>query len=158
MVIKLTLGITFIIGAVFAFIATLSRQRKQVQFAYHEMHALTMLIYAAAILIFGNSIQEIIFFSYFLFIFYAFSEIIFGSWIFNLAKKIVFKILIIRILLGLMTGIATIVAMNYTDFTVEIFGVLFILVGINILLYVPVVKRTWFNNVTQSLPVENKSR
>lgn len=137
---KFTLGITLTVGAIFAFIASLSRQRIQIRFAYHEMHALAMLVYGVSILLFCNTFEKIISFSSFLFIFYAFSEIIFCNWIFNLAQKVVFKIVIIRLLLGLVIGIGTIVAMNYTEFTLEIFGVLFIMIGINIILYVPVMK------------------
>ncbi|MFY7734594.1 MAG: hypothetical protein ACOVSR_13995 [Bacteroidia bacterium] len=37
-------------------------------------------------------------------------------------------------------GIGTVVAMNYPDFTLRLYGVLFILVGINIMFYVPVMR------------------
>lgn len=145
--IKLTLGIPLTVGAIFAFIAALSRHRKQVQFAYHEMHALTMLVYGVTILLFSNTLEKIISFSSFLFIFYAFSEIIFCIWLFNLAQKVVFKIVIVRLLLGLVIGIGTVVAMSYTEFTLEIFGVLLTMVGINIVLYVPVMKEREINHI-----------
>jgi hypothetical protein len=41
----------------------------------------------------------------------------------------------------LIIGIGTIVALNYT-YTFQIFGVLFMLLGLNIILYVPVMKST----------------
>jgi hypothetical protein len=129
-----------IVGAIFAFITAFSRQRQQVQFAYHEMHALAMLAYGISLILLCNSSEKLIAFTSFLFIFYAFSEIIFCNWLFNLAQKVVFKILAIRALLGLLIGIGTVVAMNYTEFTIQIFGAMFILVGINIILYVPVMK------------------
>jgi uncharacterized membrane protein HdeD (DUF308 family) len=138
--IKITLGISLIVGAIFAFITAFSRQRQQVQFAYHEMHALAMLAYGISLILLCNSSEKLIAFTSFLFIFYAFSEIIFCNWLFNLAQKVVFKILAIRALLGLLIGIGTVVAMNYTEFTIQIFGAMFILVGINIILYVPVMK------------------
>jgi uncharacterized membrane protein HdeD (DUF308 family) len=139
-IIKITLGISLIVGAIFAFITAFSRQRQQVQFAYHEMHALAMLAYGISLILLCNSSEKLIAFTSFLFIFYAFSEIIFCNWLFNLAQKVVFKILAIRALLGLLIGIGTVVAMNYTEFTIQIFGAMFILVGINIILYVPVMK------------------
>jgi uncharacterized membrane protein HdeD (DUF308 family) len=49
-IIKITLGVSWIVGAIFAFISAFSRQRKQVQFAYHEMHALAMLVYGISLL------------------------------------------------------------------------------------------------------------
>lgn len=137
---KITLGISLIVGAIFAFITAFSRQRQQVQFAYHEMHALAMLVYGISLILLCNSIEKLIAFTAFLFIFYAFSEIIFCNWLFNLAQKVVFRIIAIRALLGLTIGIGTVVAMNYTEFTIQIFGAMFILVGINIILYVPVMK------------------
>jgi uncharacterized membrane protein HdeD (DUF308 family) len=139
-IIKITLGISLIVGAIFAFITAFSRQRQEVQFAYHEMHALAMLVYGISLILLCNSTEKLISFTAFLFIFYAFSEIIFCNWLFNLAQKVVFKIVAIRALLGLIIGIGTVVAMNYTEFTIQIFGAMFILVGINIILYVPVMK------------------
>jgi uncharacterized membrane protein HdeD (DUF308 family) len=139
-IIKITLGISLIVGAIFAFITAFSRQRQEVQFAYHEMHALAMLVYGISLILLCNSTEKLISFTAFLFIFYALSEIIFCNWLFNLAQKVVFKIVAIRALLGLLIGIDTVVAMNYTEFTIQIFGAMFILVGINIILYVPVMK------------------
>jgi len=139
-IIKLTLGIGLTAGAIFAFVAAFMRQRQQVQFAYHEMHALAMLAYGITLVLFCNSLEQLIEFTAFLFIFYAFSEIIFCNWLFNLKQKVVIKIVAVRALLGLVIGIGTIVAMNYPDFTLRQFGVLFILVGINVICYVPVMR------------------
>lgn len=139
-IIKITLGISLIIVAIFAFITAFSRQKQQVQFAYHELHALGMLAYGISIMFLCNSLEKLIAFTSFLFIFYAFSEIIFCNWLFNLGQKIVYKILAIRALLGLSVGFGTIAAMHYTDYTLQVFGALFIMVGVNIILYVPVMK------------------
>jgi uncharacterized membrane protein HdeD (DUF308 family) len=149
--IKITLGISLMVGAIFAFITAFTRQRKQVQFAYHEMHALTMLVYGISLLLLCNSSEKLISFTSFLFIFYTFSEIIFCNWLFNLAQKVVFKIAAIRTLLGLVIGIGTVVAMNYTEFTFQIFGVLFIMIGINIILYVPVMKDKQLIEISKEL-------
>ena len=138
--VKFTLGISLTAGAIFAFAAAFARQRQQVQFAYHQMHALALLVYGIMLLLFCNSSEQLIEFTAFLFIFYAFSEIIFCNWLFNLAQKVVIKIIAIRALLGLVIGIGAVVAMNYPDFTLRLYGVLFILVGINIIFYVPVMR------------------
>lgn len=138
--IKLSSGIILTISAIVAFIAAFSQKRKQVQFAYHEMHALAMLVYGISILLFCSTIESFISFTAFLFIFYMFSEIILCSWLFNLGQKVVYTIIIIRVLLGLVVGIGTIVIMSLPSFKLEGFGILFILVGLNILFYVPVMK------------------
>jgi uncharacterized membrane protein HdeD (DUF308 family) len=138
--IKIILGVSLIVGAIFAFITAFSRQRNQVHFAYHEIHALAMLVYGITLLSLCNSFEKLYDFTAFLFIFYTFSEIMFCNWLFNMEQKVVLKVVAIRVLLGFMAGIGAIVAMNYTDFTIQIFGVLFIMVGINIILYVPIIK------------------
>lgn len=145
--IKITLGISLILGAILAFISAFSRIRKQVQFHYHEMHALAMLVYGISILLFSNSFENLISFTIFLFIFYAVSEIIFCNWLFNLPEKIDYRIIAIRAFLALIVGIGTIIAMNYSVFTVQIFGVLFIMIGLNIMFYVPVMKNALFNEI-----------
>lgn len=139
-IIKLSLGISLTIGAILAFMAAFSQQRKQVQFAYHEMHALAMIVYGISILVFSNTFENLISFTGFLFMFYSFSEIIFCIWLFNLGQKVVYKIIIVRFLLGLATGFGTIAAMYFFSSTLKGFGILFIMVGINIMFYVPVLK------------------
>jgi hypothetical protein len=139
-VIKFNMGIAFTAGAFFAFITALSRQRKQVQFVYHELHAFAMLVYAVALLFFCNSFEAMISYTTFLLFFYTFSEIIFCYWLFNLLEKVVFRIVAIRLLLGFTVGVGTIAAMNYTEYALHVFGVLFILVGLNVLYYVPVIR------------------
>lgn len=91
---KLVLGGSLAFSSVLAFIAAFSRHRKQVQLAYHEMHALAMLVYSLFILLYCKTFEELQFFTLFLFVFYAFSEIIFCIWLFNLAFKIDFKLLL----------------------------------------------------------------
>ncbi len=76
-----------------------------------------------------------------------FSEIAFCIWLFNLGRKVVYRIIVVRVLLGLVTGVGTVVAMNSKLYKVEGFGILFILVGINILFYVPVMKGTLASDV-----------
>jgi hypothetical protein len=138
--VRLTVGISLTAGAILAFIAAYARQKKQVQFAYHGMHALAMLVYGVSVLLFCNTFDKLISVTAFLLIFYSFSETILCYWLFDLGQKVLYKIMIIRFLLGLAIGAGTIVAMNFTVFTLEGFGLLFIMVGLNIMLYVPVMK------------------
>lgn len=86
--VKLILGISSVVGALFAFLSSLSQPRKHVQFAYHEMHALAMLAYGVAVLFFSQTFETLVSFTSFLMIFYAFSEIIFCVWLFNLLENV----------------------------------------------------------------------
>ncbi|MES2779985.1 MAG: hypothetical protein V4651_08840 [Bacteroidota bacterium] len=143
--IKFTLGFGLLMGAIFAFLTALTRQRRQVQFAYHEMHALAMMAYGISVLMVCTSLEMVLHATAYLFFFSAFSEIIFCSWLFNLGQTVAYKILFVRITLGLLTGLGTVISMNYTDtnipLSIAVFSVLFILVGLNVILYVPVMKR-----------------
>ena len=141
---KTIIGFGLIIGALLAIISAFSSQRKQVQFAYHEMHALTMLVYGVTILVFVNSLENLISLSIFLFVFYTFSEIIFCNWLFNLTKNINYKVLIVRLLIAAIVGLGSIVTIFYPNWTFEIFGLLFILIGLNIMLYIPIMKNKYF--------------
>lgn len=148
---KFPLGIGLIIGSILAFFTAFSRQRRQVQFAYHEMHALTMLVYGLSVIFFCKTLEMLTTMTAFLLMFYAFSEIIFCNWLFNLGQKMLYKILIIRLLLGLLIGIGTVISLFHPfvkiEWTMSGFGVLFILIGINIILYVPIIKRKEVNEV-----------
>jgi uncharacterized membrane protein HdeD (DUF308 family) len=139
-VLRLTLGISLIFGAVSSFVGAHSSHRGQVAFAYHEMHALAAIVYGVSILVFGSSIERLILITAFLFIFYAFSEIIFCLRLFDLASKVVHKIVAVRFILGFAIGLGTVIAMHFSKFTLEGFGALFVILGVNIMLYVPVMK------------------
>lgn len=146
---KFILGITITVAAIFAIVSAISRNRKQVQFAYHEMHGLALFVYGISILLICDTAEKMTSYSTFLFIFYAFSEIIFCSWLLNTSKKVRIKIIMIRLFLGLGIGIGAIAAMYFTAFTFEIFGVLLIIIGANIFLYVPVIKEITLSNNTE---------
>jgi hypothetical protein len=114
---------------------------------------MTMMIYGISVLIYYNQPENLIFITTFLFFFYTFSEIIFCNWLFNLKQEVVFKILIVRVLLALLIGIGTVFAINNEVLAEEIFGILFILVGINTILYVPIMKARQSLETSQAIMV-----
>jgi uncharacterized membrane protein HdeD (DUF308 family) len=142
---KTFLGLGLITGSILAFFAAFSRQPKQVQFAYHESHSITMLTYGFYVLFFCRTLEMLTNVTAFVLMFYAFKEIIFCSLLFNLGQKVAYKVLIIRLLLGLITGIGTIMSLFYQQVHMEwalmYFGVLFVLIGINIMMYVPLIPK-----------------
>jgi hypothetical protein len=142
--VKFILGIGLIIGSMLAFFTAFSRERRQVQFAYPEIHALTMLVYGTYILFFCKTLENLTNVTAFLLLFYPFKDIIFCNWLFNLGQKVLFKILFIRLFLGLLIGVGTITSLYYQDInlegTIRGCGVIFMIIGINVLLYVPIIK------------------
>ena len=163
-IIRYTLGSALTAGAVFAFLTAFLRQRKHTEFAYHEMHAMTMMFYGFSVLLFANTLETLTYFSTFLFFFYTFSEITFCTWLLNLKGRVNFKILLIRLVLGLVAGAGTVVIVYYPRsgaINLEGFGVLFITIGINILLYVPIIKMKESNVNIQNindLPFQNPQK
>jgi hypothetical protein len=145
--ISLTSGIILIIGAILAFFASFSTSSRPVQHKYHKMHSFALFIYGLLLLTVCNSYERFISFTAILLLFYSFSEIIFCSWLFNLSQRKVFKIIIIRVLLGLTIGFGTVIALSISYMTLKIYGILFLLVGINVLFYVPVMKRNVFKEL-----------
>jgi hypothetical protein len=137
---KLTLGFTLVAGAIFAFATGFQSKRSEVKFAYHELHALAMMGYGVSIMLFCETMENLLFLTAFLFLFYALSEIILSSWMFNMGKKVSLRVLVLRVALGVFLGLGTVVAMNDTGIAVEVFSVLFAVAGINVLLYVPIIK------------------
>jgi uncharacterized membrane protein HdeD (DUF308 family) len=138
--INLALGSIFSLAAVPAFIAVFYSPRKSVQLAYHALHAFALIIYGIAMLLFCKNPEQQMYFTAFLLTFYSLSEIIFCSWIFNLAQTALLQIVVVRVLLALFVGVGTVVALNYSIYNMRIFGLLFMLVGINVMLYLPVMK------------------
>jgi uncharacterized membrane protein HdeD (DUF308 family) len=137
---QIVLGLSLIIGSIFAFVTAFTQQKARAEFTYLQMHAFAMLSYGVSILLIGNNKGNLIELTAFLFFFYAFSEVIFSNWLFNLAQKKVRRIVLMRVFLGLIIGVGTIFALNFTQQTLPIFGFLFILIGINSLFYIPVMK------------------
>jgi uncharacterized membrane protein HdeD (DUF308 family) len=142
--IKFSLGISLIIGAMLALLRAFFGKRKQIEFSYHEMHALAMMVYGAAVLLFCKNMETLITFTTFLFLFYTVSEIIFCSWLFNLEGSINYGIIFTRLVLGLLVGFGVVILVYCPDVNKEIniegFGFLFIIIGINIFLYAPVMR------------------
>jgi hypothetical protein len=149
--IKFTLSISLIFAAILGFLTAISRKRTQVEFSYHEIQALVMLVYGISILAFINNIEALIILSGLLFLFYALSKIIFCVWLFNLESKVEYKIVLHRVFLGVLVGIGTIVIKHYYNLndTVALpgYAILFIIIGINIFIYVPIMKKNQVVNV-----------
>jgi len=131
-------------AALFALLTALSRNKQHTQFAYHEMHAIALLAFAVAVLFFCPSFSRFSYFTASLLLFYTFSEITFSIWLFNLKRGINPPVLITRLALGLLAGIGPVILLAHTASTNEVklmtIGLLFIVIGINILLYRPVMK------------------
>jgi peptidoglycan/LPS O-acetylase OafA/YrhL len=143
-VIQYTTAGCILLAAIFAFITALKRNGKQVQFAYHEIHGLALLGYFVALFFFCHNVERFTYITAHFFVFYAFSEIIFAIWLFNLKKQISSKILILRLVLAFFIGISTMAILNYSEANpitnLICIGGIFVIIGVNILLYQPIMQ------------------
>lgn len=142
---KYFLSISILLAGFLALVTALSLRKKQVPFAYHGIHAFALITYALILMFTASNNEFIIFLTAFLFIFYAVSEIIFCASVFNIQSKVNYQMLMIRISLGLLVGIATAFVMTYTLINMEIqlivYSIIFILIGVNVLLYKPILSK-----------------
>lgn len=162
--VKYTVAGLMLTAAFFALITAMNRNKQNVQFAYHEMHALSIFVYAVAVLFFCPSFSRFNYFTSSLLLFYTFSEITFAFWLFNLKKDINPGVVIVRLALGLLVGVGPVILLAHTASTNEVklmsIGVFFILIGVNILLYKPVMKAFQipdFPNQTNLTPKVNET-
>ena len=143
--ITIIIGILAVTGAFFAFLTALSNPKTRIELAYHEIHAFSMIIYGGYIIFYSSTIDNLIGSSVFLFLFYTFSEIGFCISIFNKGQKVLYKIMVVRLILGLFAGIAGVRVLNFESVydisAFRVIGIIFIVLGTNILIYVPILKK-----------------
>jgi len=145
------LGVLLSLGAVLSFMASRLRSHQNVPKAYHQLHAGAMLFGAVYLIFFCQTREALISALSFLLFFYSVSELIFCSWLFNLNQRMVFRTMATRAILAFIVGLGTVVALGSKEFVFEIFGGLFISVGILVIMYNPTLKS---DRMDQSLRYE----
>lgn len=141
---KYSLGISISVGGALAILTSFAFPKKLVWFAYHEIHALAMLVYGLSVMLFVNTYDKLVYSTAILFVFYAFSEIIFCNRLFNVEQNVHYKTVLVRLSLALVTGLGAVALIYYIEEAVMTvllgYGILFVLIGINILFYFPITK------------------
>lgn len=141
---KCVMACCLIPAALLAFGTALKSKNSRVQFAYHELHALALVVYAGLMLTYCEDFECFIYLTTFFFVFYTFSEMVFAAWLFNLNPVLVYQIALTRILFGFVIGIGAIAILYHPDLTQSErlmgYGIIFIILGINILFYKRVMK------------------
>jgi hypothetical protein len=152
--IRFTLIAALVPATILGILTSIKRYREHVQFVYQEIHTIGLLIYVIAIAAFCYSFENLNKYSIFLFMFYAVSEIIFCSLLFNLKGKVIINSLIIRIALSFIIGIGATIIVSTQEIlqTTKLigFGVVFALMGINALLYQPIMLQERLPNADTS--------
>lgn len=139
-----TIAALMLLSAVFAYITSTKNKNKLVRFRYHELHALSFMIYSILMLWYIGSNYSVFITSYFM-MYYGISEMIFCIWLFNLKTFVNFTILIIRLVMGLVIYVSAVmiqmIAKSNQSKELIGYGFVFILIGIHILLYRPVIQK-----------------
>lgn len=138
--IKPIVGILTLIGSAIAFFTAISRHKRRVEFVYHEIHALSFLIFGNSLLFLCDNMKDLsLIISYLLFI-YAFSEIVFCNLLYNLGQRAVIRTVGIRLTIAIIVGVGAVAAISFRESSFLIFAFLLVLIGVNVIFYVPILK------------------
>jgi hypothetical protein len=133
------------LSAIVAGWVALKTTANKVQSRYHTLHAIGLLFYAILLFFYKKSISDFSNITALFFIFYGFSEILFCFWLFNLQAKIKVSQLIIRLIMGLVFFLSSLlmIGLRHPYQSVELIraGIIFIIIGIQVILTAPIVTR-----------------
>jgi hypothetical protein len=120
------------------------RINKHIEFTYQIIHVFGISCYLLSLIFFCSNFDQLNNYTSIFFMFYAFSEIIFCNYLFNSNEHIKSNILLTRIVIGLICGIGSVVIFSLPD-TNQAFklignGIIFSIIGINILIFRPILK------------------
>lgn len=138
-------SVIMLFSAIVAGLVALKTIANKVQSRYHTLHAIGLLFYAIILFFYKKSISDFSDITALFFIFYGFSEILFCFWLFNLEAKIRVVQLIVRLALGLVFILSSVlmIGLRYPYQSMELIsaGVIFIIIGIEVILTAPVVTK-----------------
>jgi hypothetical protein len=138
-------SVFILLSAIVAGWVALKTTANKVQSRYHTLHAIGLLFYAILLFFYKNSISNFSDITAFFFIFYGFSEILFCFWLFNLQAKIKVSQLIIRLSMGLVFFLSSLLMIGlrhpYQSLELISAGIIFIIIGIQVMLTAPIVTR-----------------
>lgn len=141
----LIVALVILISAVIAGVVAIKTLKNKVQSRYHTLHAVGLLFYSIFLFFFKNTISDFSDITALFFIFYGFSEIIFCFWLFNLQAKISVVQLIVRLALGFVFFLSSILMIGlrhpYQAKELISAGIIFIIIGIEVILTAPIVTK-----------------
>jgi uncharacterized membrane protein HdeD (DUF308 family) len=141
----LVLSLTLILSSIIAGVAALKTLTNKVQSRYHTLHAVGLLFYGIFLFFYPKTVSEFSDITALFFIFYGFSEIIFCFWLFNLEAKISIFQLVLRLALGFVFFLSSIlmIGLRHPYQAAELIsaGVIFIIIGTQVVLTVPIVTK-----------------
>jgi hypothetical protein len=137
-VIQNTMASALLLTSIVAFITAYKCHKLQVPLNYHLLHAICLAIYGFAIILYSESVESFLNISAFFILYYGISEIIFGLQLLMLKASVSFKIIAIRLVVGLIIGFGAVLILT-TSFHSQIGailgeGVVFIIMGLNLLI------------------------
>lgn len=143
-IIQITIGISSLISAVFAFITAYNSRFMPVQRNYHALHGIGFLVYGIAVLFYSTTRQLFLDITAFFLIYYAFAEFIFcfqrlmNEENTNLQKDIIRFVIGIVMIIGVIAILITSSIDIHSAFM--ICGLVFIISGINLILFKTVLR------------------
>ena len=141
-----SVALTMLFSSAFAFWATYQSRNIPSSMKYHGLHAIGMLVYGIAILFFATDIQKFFGITIFFLLYYGIAEIVFGFQLLMMKQTFISPQGIgIRLFMGFFISLGAIIvlATSYVDQNQAILvsGLVFILSGINLILFKSILKK-----------------
>ena len=144
--IQYLVGFGMLLIGLFAAITTYKFKNFNVPYTYHLLHFVGFLIYGIALLFYGTSSERFLSITSFFLLYYGITEIIFSFELTMLKRKnINLKMVIYRLLIGLIIGIGSFIIIIITTSNhrgaLLAAGVVFVFCGINLFLFKSIIKK-----------------
>jgi len=138
-------GSGMIFTALFAAITAVKCKNLQIPLKYHSIHALSMLVFGLAVLIFASDFKLFFTMTSSFLMFYGIAEVIFSFQIVMLEQKNVHQtIVIVRFIIGCFIALGAVLILVTSFFNqnnaITVAGIIFIFSGLNLILFRTVLK------------------
>ena len=141
-----TFFFTIILSAAFASVTAFKCKQDQVPLNYHALHAIGLLLYGLSFLILAQDFDKFYLYTIFYLLYYGLAELIFGIQMLLQKDKMLFRVIVIRLAIGFtiaITAVGLYISLHkYIEMknAIKVIGGLFILSGVNLILFKTVLK------------------
>ncbi len=134
-----------IASAYLAMLTAFKTKNILIPFRYHELHALGMVVYGILILFYPTNLSVFLNITSFFFLYYGLTEMIFCFQVLNQHAIIRFEIASLRLAIGFTIYLGAVIIFGFAgtnqNYTVIGYGIMIILIGINMVLFKTVLKK-----------------
>lgn len=140
-----TFLIPVLLSGIFACVTAFKFKADQIPLNYHAIHAIGLLLYGFSFRLLSNDATDFFRITVIYLLFYGIAELIFGLQMLLQKDRMLFRIIVIRMVIGFITALSAVglyISLDkYIDLTsaIKITGVLFIVGGLNLFFFKSVI-------------------